>query len=78
MHCLFQEYYSVVTRQAASALGLDKEIGVIAKGMIVDWVLWFENDSAVLCYYFFYPLAHQTTLAGEWIENNNKLGEIGF
>jgi imidazolonepropionase len=61
------EVLAAVTFQAARALGLDKEIGSIAHGQVADLVLWSINDSAALCYYFAYPLPHQTMIAGEWV-----------
>lgn len=61
------EVLAAVTTHAAKALGLDKEIGQIAPGMAADLVLWSAQDSAALCYYFAYPLPHQTMIAGEWV-----------
>jgi imidazolonepropionase len=61
------EVLAGVTSQAAKALGLDKEVGQIAPGMTADLVLWSVNDSAALCYYFAYPIAHQTMSAGKWL-----------
>jgi imidazolonepropionase len=61
------EVLAAVTSNAAKALALDKELGQIAPGMAADLVLWSVNDSAALCYYFAYPLPHQTMLAGEWV-----------
>lgn len=61
------EVLSAVTSQAARALGVDNELGIIASGMIADLVLWSINESAALCYYFDYPLSHQTMMGGEWI-----------
>ncbi|HHF7372590.1 imidazolonepropionase [Legionella bozemanae] len=66
------EALAAVTSQAAKALGLQKELGTLAKGMQADLVLWSVSDSAALCYYFAYPLSHRMMIAGEWvsIENN--------
>ncbi|MCL9683912.1 imidazolonepropionase [Legionella maioricensis] len=61
------EVLAAVTFQAARALGLDKEVGSIARGQVADLVLWSINDSAALCYYFAYPLPHRTMIAGEWV-----------
>ncbi|MDR3441783.1 MAG: imidazolonepropionase [Legionella sp.] len=63
------EVLAAVTSQAAKALGLEKEIGQIAPGMVADLILWSVQDSAALCYYFAYPIAHQTMIAGEWCAN---------
>ena len=63
------EALAAVTSQAAKALGLEKEIGQIAPGMAADLILWSVQDSAALCYYFAYPIAHQTMIAGEWCAN---------
>lgn len=65
------EALAAVTRHAASALGLQKELGIIAEGMKADLVLWSVNDSAALCYYFAYPLPHRTMIAGEWVTQDN-------
>lgn len=62
------EVLSAVTIQAAKALGLAHNIGSIAVGKHADLVLWSVNDSAALCYYFAYPLAHRTMIAGTWVE----------
>lgn len=63
------EVLSAVTYQAARALGIENEVGVIAEGKIADLVLWSIKDSAALCYYFAYPLPHKTMIAGEWLKN---------
>ena len=60
------EVLSAVTYQAARALGMEHEIGVIAPGKAADLVLWSVTNSAALCYYFAYPLSHRTMIAGEW------------
>lgn len=65
------EVMAGVTSQAAKALGLNKEVGTIASGMAADLVLWSVNDTAALCYYFAYPLPHQTMIAGEWLSKNS-------
>lgn len=61
------EVLAGVTSQAAKALGLDKEVGHIAAGMAADLVLWSATEGDALCYYFAYPLPHQTMIAGEWV-----------
>ncbi|HAT6822297.1 TPA: imidazolonepropionase [Legionella pneumophila] len=61
------EVLSAVTYQASRALGMEKDIGSIEAGKIADLVLWSIKDSAALCYYFAYPLPHQTMVAGEWV-----------
>lgn len=63
------EVLAGVTYQAAKALGLENETGTIAVGLAADLVRWSVNDSASLCYYFGYPLAHTTMVAGEWVKN---------
>ncbi|WP_058534568.1 imidazolonepropionase [Legionella saoudiensis] len=61
------EVLAGVTTQAAKALGLSKKVGQIAPGLAADLVLWSATEGAALCYYFAYPLPHQTMIAGEWI-----------
>lgn len=61
------EVLAAVTSKAAKALGLDKELGSIAPLQIADLVLWSVPDSATLCYYFAYPVAHKTMIAGDWV-----------
>ncbi|KTD28125.1 imidazolonepropionase [Legionella israelensis] len=61
------EALSAVTFQAARALGIEKETGVIAKGMTADLNLWSINDSASLCYHFAVPFPHETMIAGKWV-----------
>lgn len=63
------EVMAAVSSQAARALGLQKEIGSIAVGMVADLVCWSINDSSALCYHFAYPLPHRTMMAGQWIMN---------
>ena len=65
------EVLAGVTHQAAKALGLANETGTIAVGLAADLVRWSVNDSASLCYYFGYPLAHKTMVAGEWLSIEN-------
>lgn len=65
------EVLAAVTFQAARALGLENELGSIKPGQAADLVLWSINDSAALCYYFAYPLLHQTMIAGEWISSKH-------
>lgn len=61
------EVLAGVTHQAARALGLENETGVIAVGLSADLVHWAVSDSASLCYYFGYPLQHNTMIAGNWL-----------
>lgn len=61
------EVWQGVTGHAASALGLEKELGYIAPGFIADLVRWDITDEAALCYYFDYPVPHQTMIAGTWV-----------
>ncbi len=61
------ETLSAVTYQAAKALGISENIGILAAGMDADLVRWSINDAAQLCYYFGYPLPHATMVAGEWM-----------
>lgn len=65
------EVLAAVTYQASRALGLEKSVGSIASGQIADLVLWSVNDSAALCYYFAYPIPHQTMIAGQWTSIKN-------
>lgn len=65
------EVLSAVTFQAARALGMEQEIGVIAAGKIADLVLWSIKDSAALCYYFASPLPHRTMIAGQWLSEKD-------
>lgn len=65
------EVLAAVTSQAAKALGVDNELGQIAPGMTADLVLWSVNEGAALCYYFGYPLVHQTMISGEWVDMND-------
>ncbi len=64
------EVLAGVTANAAKALGIDEEVGVIAVGKKADLVLWSVHDALALCYYFAYPLAHKTMIAGQWINSN--------
>ncbi len=61
------EVMAAVTLNAAKALGMDDELGEIAVGRRADLVLWDTDDSAILCYHFGMPVAHQTMLNGRWI-----------
>lgn len=56
-----------VTSYAAKALGLTGRVGSIAMGQAADLLWWSVTDSAALCYYFGYPLAHKMMIAGEWV-----------
>lgn len=67
------EVLTAVTANAAKALGIDHQVGSIAKGQIADLVLWSISDSAALCYYFAYPLPHKTMVAGEWISGEGVI-----
>lgn len=60
------EALSAVTYQAAKALGISEKTGILAAGMDADLIRWSINDAAELCYYFGYPLPHETMIAGEW------------
>lgn len=57
-----------VTSNAAKALGLQTETGVIMPGLAADLVCWEKTDVAGLCYHFGYPLPHKTMIAGQWIQ----------
>lgn len=61
------EVLSAVTWQAARALGVHHEVGVIEAGKDADLVLWSAKDSSVLCYYFGAPLSHKTMIGGKWM-----------
>jgi imidazolonepropionase len=66
------EVLAAVTTQAAKALGLQNEVGMIAVGKTADLLLWSVCDSAALCYYFAYPLSHRMMIAGEWVYTKDK------
>jgi imidazolonepropionase len=68
------EVLSAVTNQAAKALGIAHQTGVIAAGMTADLVRWSVNDSAQLCYFFGSSLPHKTMIAGEWISVSKDEG----
>ena len=61
------EVLSAVTYQAAKALGIETQKGVLADGMAADLILWSVKDSAELCYHFGYPLSHRRMVGGEWV-----------
>lgn len=63
------EVMAGVTSQAAKALAIEAETGTIALGLSADLVRWEITDSSALCYYFGYPLPHETMIAGQWIDN---------
>lgn len=62
------EVLSAVTFQAAKALGVHHEVGVIEAGKMADLVLWSTKDSASLCYYFGHSLSHKTMIGGKWMD----------
>lgn len=64
-----------VTSHAARALGLQNEVGSIAKGMKADLLWWSVSDSAALCYYFAYPLPHRMMIAGQWVSPKDTYQE---
>lgn len=57
-----------VTVNAAQALGLAAKVGRLAPGFYADIVKWPVRDCAELCYYFGYPLPHETMIAGKWVK----------
>lgn len=61
------EVLAGVTFQAAKALGLEKERGIIAEGLVADLVRWSVYDAAALCYYFASPQPCEIMIAGEWV-----------
>lgn len=61
------EAWCGVTAHAARALGLGQRVGQIAAGFEADLILWSVSDPAALCYYFGYPIPHQTMIAGQWV-----------
>lgn len=65
------EVLAGVTSQAAKALGIENETGIIAQGLSADLVRWETRDSAALCYYFAYPLPHSTMIAGKWVQETD-------
>ncbi|KTC68260.1 imidazolonepropionase [Legionella birminghamensis] len=62
------EALKAVTGNAAKALGIHRETGILAAGFAADLVRWSVKDSASLCYYFAYPLSHKTMIGGKWLE----------
>ena len=48
--------------------GHSNETGSVARGLAADLIRWSLSDSASLCYHFGYPVAHQTMVAGLWLE----------
>lgn len=63
------EALSAVTYQAARALGIADQTGVLAAAKAADLLIWSVRDSAELCYHFGYPLPHAMMIAGEWLNN---------
>lgn len=61
------EVLTAVTYNAARALGLENERGVIAVGMAADLVRWPVQESALLCYYFAPCVQGEVMIAGEWV-----------
>jgi len=59
-----EEALAGVTRNAATALGLSHEVGVIAPGMASDLAVWSVERPAELCYWLGKPMLHQRYLAG--------------
>ncbi|WP_421728808.1 imidazolonepropionase [Brevundimonas sp.] len=59
-----EEALAGVTRNAATALGLAHEVGVIAPGMASDLAVWSVERPAELCYWLGKPMLHQRYLAG--------------
>ncbi|MCC5792207.1 MAG: imidazolonepropionase [Legionellaceae bacterium] len=62
------EALAAVTCNAARALGLADDIGMIAPKRQADLIVWDIADPAELCYYFASPLAHQTMIGGSWLD----------
>lgn len=67
-----EEAFSGVTFQAAKALGIEKERGIIAAGMIADLVRWSVYDNTALCYHFGYPQPCEIMIAGEWVVSQEE------
>ena len=63
------EVLSAVTWQAAKALGISEETGVLAVGRPADLLRWSVSEATQLCYHFGYPLPHERMVAGEWVSN---------
>lgn len=62
------EVLKAVTVNAAKALGIHQETGILAAGFAADLVRWSVKESASLCYYFAYPLPHSTMIGGKWLK----------
>ncbi|KTD45325.1 imidazolone-5-propionate hydrolase [Legionella quinlivanii] len=62
------EVLKAVTVNAAKALGIHQETGILAAGFSADLVRWSVKESASLCYYFAYPLPHNTMIGGKWLK----------
>ncbi len=61
-----EEALAGMTRNAAAALGLQKEIGTLETGKAADIVLWDIKHPRELCYYFGNNPAFGAILGGEW------------
>ncbi|KTC65651.1 imidazolone-5-propionate hydrolase (plasmid) [Legionella adelaidensis] len=63
------EVLSAVTYQAARALGIEKEEGVLEPGRKANLIRWQVKDACQLCYHFGYPLPHEVMMSGRWEED---------
>jgi imidazolonepropionase len=54
-----------MTRNAAKALGLEKEVGIVATGMAADLCVWRVSRPAELCYWVGLPGPERRVVAGE-------------
>jgi imidazolonepropionase len=55
-----------VTYQAAKALGLQEEEGLLAPGRKANLIRWATCESSHLCYYFGFPMALEVMIEGKW------------
>lgn len=62
------EVLSGVTYNAARALGLESITGELVEGKAADLCRWAIQDSALLSYYFGYPLPVEVMIGGKWVK----------
>ncbi len=65
-----------VTRNAAGALGLDGEVGVVAPGMRADLAVWSVGTPGELAYWIGAPLCHATVRRGAATVWDGDRGEV--
>lgn len=60
-----EESLAGMTRNAAKALGLEREIGTVSPGKVADLCVWRVNRPAELCYWVGLPGPERRIVAGE-------------